>query len=338
VAKAHECEACERLAPAHEGPRTPRRYQFTLWEVAHALTLVGAGASYRSASEAVRREINRPARNPKKGRRFSSQPHLLEDWVEVFAPVVDEAFRELTWPEVIVVDELPFHLTTGFSGGRHHFSVLGALGYPKGWLCLLRATPDRSAAGWSAFFRSKAGRPLRVVCDGSPGLRTAIADAWRPPDTPLVWTCHHHLAGQILDTLPSGSPLAALAPASLQALSAWHDFVDRAHGYPAPRLHEWIEANQELVVRQLTTPLHPLTGGALEAKLSTLRGWLADRRATFTNQRRTDRLLMLMRLQLNGHANRRTYHRLLQEHARRGGGHPLLKPRQIRDPILLPTL
>jgi hypothetical protein len=177
-----------------------------------------------------------------------------------------------------------------------------------------------------------------VVCDGSPGLRTAIADAWRPPDTPLVWTCHHHLAGQILDTLPSGSPLAALAPASLQALSAWHDFVDRAHGYPAPRLHEWIEANQELVVRQLTTPLHPLTGGALEAKLSTLRGWLADRRATFTNQRRTDRLLMLMRLQLNGHANRRTYHRLLQEHARRGGGHPLLKPRQIRDPILLPTL
>jgi len=338
VAKVHECEVCERLAPAHEGPRTPRRYQFTLWEVAHALTLVGAGASYRSASESVRREINRPARQPKNGRRYSTQPHLLEDWVEVFAPVVDAAFAEFTWPEVIAVDEVPFHLTTGLSGGRHHFSVLGALGYPSHRVCLLRATPDRSATGWTEFFRSKAGRPARVVCDGSPALRTAIEAAWPAPTTPLVWSCHHHLAQQILDKIPVGSPLAPPAHAALQALSGWDDFVQQAHRYPLPRLDEWIEAHQDLVVHQLTTPLPPLTTGALEAKLTVLRGWLADRRATFTNQRRTDRLLMLMRLQLNGHANRRTYHRFLQEHARSHGGNPLLKPRQIRDSILLPTL
>ena len=338
VAKAHECEACERLAPAHEGPRMPRRYQFTLWEVAHALTLVGAGASYRSASEAVRREINRPARSPRNGRRFSSQPHLLEDWVEVFAPVVDAAFMELTWPDVIAVDEVPFHIASGLAGGRHHFSVLAALGYPQGRLSLLRASPDRSSAGWFEFFRSKAGRPARVVCDGSPALRLAIQAAWPPPGTPMVWTCHHHLVAQIVEKLPSGAPPADLAPGALQGLSQWHDFVEKARRYPAQRLHDWIDANQEMVVRQLTSPLHPLTTGALEAKLTVLRSWLADRCATFTNQRRTDRLLMLMRLQLNGVANRRTFHRLLQEHARSRDGNPLLKPRQVRDSILLPTL
>lgn len=338
VAKAHECDVCERPAPAQEGPRTPRRYQFTLWEVAHALTLVGAGISYRSASEAVRREIDRPARQPKDGRRYSTQPHLLEDWVEVFAPVVDAAFRELTWPEVIAVDEVPFHVTTGTTSGAHHFSVLGALGYPRGRVCLLRTAPDRSAAGWTDFFRSLAGRPERVVCDGSPALRVAIEMAWPPPRTPRVWTCHLHLVRQILEKLPLLSPLGALVPGALQSLPAWRDFVVDASSYPEPRLHAWLEANQDLVVRQLTDPLHPLTTGGLEEKLTTLRGWLADRRGTFANQRRTDRLLMLMRLQLNGHANRRTYHRLLQEHARSRGGIPLLKPRQVRDPLGIPSL
>jgi hypothetical protein len=356
VAKAHECEVCERPAPAHEGPRTPRRYQFTLWEVAHALTLVGAGASYRSASEAMRREINRPARRPKDGRRFSTQPHLLEDWVEVFGPVVDAAFTELTWPEVIAVDEVPFHVKpsrahhvtdgddvpfgveAGRARARLHFSVLGALGYPKGRVCLLRAASDRSAIGWTAFFLSRAGRPSRVVCDGSPAIRVAIESAWPPPSTPLIWTCHHHLVRQILEKLPRGAPLSDLAGPALQGLSRWHEFVALARDYPAPHLHHWIETHQDLVLRQLSSPLHPLTTGGLEEKLNTLRGWLADRRGTFSNQQRTDRLLMLMRLQLNGHANRRTYHRLLQEHARSGGGNPLLKPRQIRDSILFPTL
>jgi hypothetical protein len=338
VAKTHECDVCERVAPAQEGPRTPRRYQFTLWEVAHALTLVGAGVSYRSASEAVRREIDRPARQPKGGRRYSSQPHLLEDWVEVFAPVVDAGFGELTWPEVIAVDELAFHVTTGRTSGSHHFSVLGALGYPRRRVVLLKAAPDRSATGWFEFFRSRAGWPARVVCDGSAALRAAIALAWPAPETPVVWTCHHHLVRQIVEKLPATSPLAPLAAGALQSVPAWRDFVVRAYLYPEPRLHAWLEANQDLVLRQLTDPLHPLTTGALEAKLTTLRGWLADRRATFTNQRRTDRLLMLMRLQLNGHANRRTYHRLLQDHARSRGGSPLLKPRRVRDPLGIPSL
>lgn len=338
VAKPHECDVCERPAPAQEGPRTPRRYQFTLWEVAHALTLVGAGISYRSASEAVRREIDRPARQAKDGRRYSNQPHLLEDWVEVFAPVVDAAFQELTWPEVIAVDEVPFHVTTGATSGSHHFSVLGALGYPSRRVLLLKAAPDRSAAGWFEFFRSRAGRPARVVCDGSPALRAAIDMAWPAPETPVVWSCHHHLVRQIVEKLPSNSPLAASAPGALQSVSAWREFVVAAFLYPEPRLHAWLEANQDLVLRQLTDPLHPLTTGALEEKLTTLRGWLADRRGTFANQRRTDRLLMLMRLQLNGHANRRTYHRLLQEHARSRGGTPLLKPRHVRDPLGLPSL
>jgi hypothetical protein len=300
--------------------------------------LVGAGASYRSASESVRREIDRPARQQKNGRRYSNQPHLLEDWVEVFAPVVDAAFRELTWPEVIAVDEVPFHLATGGPSGSHHFSVLGALGYPNGRVCLLQAASDRSAIGWTAFFRSRAGRPSRVVCDGSPTIRVAIEYAWPPPSTPLIWTCHHHLVRQILEKLPRGAPLSDLAGTALQGPSSWHEFVAVARDYPAPHLHHWIETHQDLVLRQLSSPLHPLTTGGLEEKLNTVRGWLADRRGTFSNRQRTDRLLMLMRLQLNGHANRRTYHRLLQEHARSRGGDPLLKPRQVRDSILFPTL
>src|SRR5258708_35676581 len=128
-----------------------------------------------------------------------------------------------------------------------------------------------------------------------------------------------------------------MAGAALQGLSSWHEFVAVARDYPAPHLHHWIETPQDLVLRQLSNPLHPLTTGGLEEKLNTLRGWLADRRGTFSNQQRTDRLLMLMRLQLNGQATRRTYHRILQDHARPRGPHPPLNPPPPPHPPRPPT-
>ena len=338
LAQAGECELCERPTPAQEGPRTPRRYQFTLWEIAQALTLVGAGASYRSASAALRREISRPARSQRDERRFSSEPHLVADWVAVFAPVIDVAFPELSWPEVIAVDEVPFAARSERGASADRFAILGALGYPNHRVIQLSAFPDRTSSSWYKFFASRQGLPSRVVCDGSPAIRAAVGMRWPQPMTPLIWISHHHLAQQIMGKLPIGAPLIELAKTAIRDLQSWEEFVASARNYPAPNLHAWIDSNQDLVKRQLTAALPPMSTGGLEDKLNTVRGWFDDRRSSFSNRQRTDCLLMLMRIQLNGHANRHTYHRLLQSHARGNHGSPARQPREIRDQRGHPSL
>ena len=135
-----DCYECERLFAAHEGPPTPRLYEFAAREIAVALARVGEGQSYRSAAAKIRERANRtPARGPHRRRRLR-HGQLVADWVEVFAPVVFERFRldiEEHYAKVmagegtLLLDALPFHIKGRVrkQGGVRVFSVYAAMSY-----------------------------------------------------------------------------------------------------------------------------------------------------------------------------------------------------------------
>jgi hypothetical protein len=60
--------------------------------------------------------------------------------------------------------------------------------------------------------------------------------------------------------------------------------------------------------------------GELEERLSILRQQLAGRRGTLANRERTNRLLMLAQLELNGRADERNYAEIIKEETLARGG------------------
>ena len=101
----------------------------------------------------------------------------------------------------------------------------------------------------------------------------------------------------------------------------------------------WLQANRPLVAAQFATTIYgPLSTGALEASLRSLKRWLEDRRGSFRNQERTDRLLALMRNHLNGAASFGSYRRALTAYLINNRGEPTLPHREIRYPAGAGTL
>jgi hypothetical protein len=85
---------CERHVERREGPKAPRHYQFVARRIAEALQAVGAGASYMHASRVTRDRAHRFRFDAETGElRESAHGQLVADWVELFAPVVFEAYR-----------------------------------------------------------------------------------------------------------------------------------------------------------------------------------------------------------------------------------------------------
>jgi len=87
------CESCERDVALHEGPHAARRYQFVARGIAETLVAVGAGSTYRDAALVARERAKRLRVGPGGEPRFSRHGSLAMDWIEVFAPVVFEAYR-----------------------------------------------------------------------------------------------------------------------------------------------------------------------------------------------------------------------------------------------------
>jgi hypothetical protein len=91
---ADACEVCEREVGFHEGPHAARKYQFVARGIAEALKAVGAGSTYRDVALAARERARRLRVDPSTGElRFTRNPSLVMDWVEVFAPIVFEPYR-----------------------------------------------------------------------------------------------------------------------------------------------------------------------------------------------------------------------------------------------------
>jgi hypothetical protein len=317
---------------------------FTAREVAAALMRVGEGMTYRATGRYVRRLANRL--KPAWG---TIPPHpsrdgsLVEDWVEVFAPVVFEPRRPTEWPEVLILDDLPFRVRSTVTAGGTivAYRVFGALadhGRGVSSVIRLQAFPDKTPASWQGFLTGLTGSPSLIVCDAESGMLRGIELAFgsQPYNSPVVWLCHYHLKRALSKLLYRYKAHPVLAAALDRALSSprdWQRFVRFSTRYRLRQLDRWLDqpdptwwagkgSRYDRIVWQLDEqlPWLPASTGALEAKLDWLREQLKQRRFALRNRERTNRMLSLTQLHLNGQDNELAYSHSIREAIAADGG------------------
>ncbi len=350
---ADACELCERGVDLHEGPHAARKYQFVARGIAEALTMVGAGLTYRDAALVARERAKRLRADPKSGEpRFSRHRSLVMDWVEVFAPVVFEPHRPRAWPASgsLLLDDLPFRVRD-LETGRHRiaFRIFSAMGYeggrPKLWR--LEAFTSKSQPDWEAFLGALDGAPPRVVCDNDRGLTSAVRA--RFPDAELYlceWHLRHalerlmgkirteesHHRGAIDELLPD-------VEAAFTGPSFWAPFRERAHAAGIPRLSEWLNTTGPIIEDQFARrgprcarPTDtPLTTSPLDGLINPIRAAIQPRAYGLKNRQRTNRMLMLMQLHTNRQDDQRAYVRHIRDCLEVNQGRPSVARRAVVD-------
>jgi hypothetical protein len=358
-----ECYECERVYAGHEGPPTPRLYEFSTREVAAALARVGEGMSYRRAAKVVRERAGRPRLGEDGEPVLSRHAQLVCDWVEIFAPVVFERFRpqiEARYAPVVVgegtliLDAVPFHIRRPDRrpGGDRVFSVFSALAAtPKG-ASLVRWQPfhgeqGRCAWEWERFLGSLPGAPARVVCDLDDDILPAVERLWPQTDLYLCeWHLRERLRVVLYENGHSGGAAAGLLEQAFWSLQGWKSFVAEARKLRVKQLDQWIVRRGTLVEWQLSRRPGPwaqgrgqaVATGPLEQKQKLLREWIGPRAFQFTNRARLDRLLMLIQLHIDGYANEPVYSAAIRDWLRSNGGRPRAARRAITDPRGAPSL
>lgn len=181
-----DCLDCERPVPKHEGPPAPRQQLYTVKEVAQTLVRVGQGITYRGAGRMLRNDAGR-LKVSKFGFKYPSRDSsVVEDWVEVFAPVVFEPHAPSRWPPMVMLDDAPFDIrsTQNAGGKKVVFRIFAALGYDeqlKRSVTKLEGFPNKSPLSWKRFLTSIPGRPQWIVCDNESGMLKGIELAWPHP-------------------------------------------------------------------------------------------------------------------------------------------------------------
>ncbi|MGH2873006.1 MAG: transposase [Solirubrobacteraceae bacterium] len=343
------CEQCERGVESHEGPHAARKYQFVARGIGEALMMVGAGSTYREAALVSRERAKRVRADPRTGQpRHSRHGSLVMDWVEVFAPVVFEAYRSLTWPAEgsLLLDDLPFRVRDPSTGRTCvAFRVFAALGYqagrPKLWS--LRAYTSKSQADWEAFVGSLPGAPRRVVCDNDDGLTHAVRA--RFPDAELYlceWHLRHALERLMINIRRQEPACREVIDGLLPALegaftgpSSWARFTEQADAAAIPRVSEWLKGTGEIVASQfprrgLRWAGMPLTS-PLEAVLEPIRDSIKPRAYGLKNRERTNRMLMLMQLHANHQDDLTAYVRHIRDWLEAHHGRPSTARRAVVD-------
>lgn len=315
----NSCGECERGFSPHEGHQTPRTYSFTVKDIVSALIAVGEGVSYRQAASRVRRRSGRLWTSPTGYPVASYHASIVCDWVEVYAPLVTAGHAPAAWPEVVVLDAVPFKLPDVYpngapkQAGRQHFSVLAAVGYEndQSRLWSWQADTAHTALAWENFCRSIPGAPVHVIADADGAIANAVRTVW--PQAKL-WGCQWHNGERIKRLLVrrglytvEGSKssdermerFTSLGQAAKWAAynpKSWNRFTIEADRYADPEVRRWIARNGPTITDEFETrPDHvPKSTGALEGHLAWLRGKLEDRSHAFRNQERTNRLLALM--------------------------------------------
>ncbi len=354
------CDQCERDVELHEGPHAARKYQFVARGIAEALAAVGAGSTYRDAAAVARERARRLRADAETGEpRFSRHGSLVMDWVEVFAPVVFEARRPRVWPASgsLLLDDLPFGVRDPASG-RHRiaFRVFAAMGYdagrPKLWR--LEAFTSKSQPDWEAFLGALDGAPPRVVCDNDLGLTNAVRG--RFPDAELYlceWHLRHALE-RLMTKIRSEQPgrretIDELLPeveAAFTGPSFWAPFVERAHAAAIPRLSGWLNTTGAIVEQQFarrgprpSRPADmPLSTSPLDAFINPIRASIQPRAYGLKNRERTNRMLTLMQLHANRHADVNAYTHLIRDWLHANHGRPAVDRRALTDPDGAPSL
>jgi len=341
------CQHCDRPFTSRDAPAGPRKHSFSLADIAHALFLVGSGWSYRAASERARTD----AHIHRRGSGSPAVPNrdwgLTADWVELCSPVLMATLLPKSWPtQAVVLDTLPLHAAgavnaAGFparSGGGAVWSVLMAGGYEADVFKIyrLRAVPaSPTARDWADFLTALPGRPRRVLSDDDSTILAGVRIAWPGMQHMIGWDkLLRRLATSDDSALRRdrrhsiNDPLWIGAMDVLQNRRGWLNFVRLVRMEPRPGPVEtlaWIKRHSPRIRRQFAmVPKWPSDTGPLEQKGAELRGMLVNRKYSFRNQERTNRLLDLITLHLNGADKERTYIRLLHEHVHKT--HGLLPP------------
>lgn len=350
------CAECERGFSPHEGHQTPRTYSFTVKDIASALVAVGKGTTYRQAASRVRNRSGRLWTSPLGHPVASPHASIVCDWVEVYGPVVTAGHGPSSWPEVVVLDALPFRLPDFYPNGapkragRQHFSVLAALGYEEGEsrLWSWQAHAAHTALAWKDVLESLPGSPDHVVADADTAIAKAVRSVW--PQAQL-WGCQWHNRQRIKRLLvrqglytkkgskPSDrrekrfTPLALAAAGAAHHPKAWDRFTAEARRYANPEVLRWIARNGPTITTEFATrPDHvPGSAGALEGHLQWLRDKLEHRSHAFRNQERTNRLLALMASHRWKRANENTYATSIRAELGVEGGFASSHQRLIND-------
>ncbi|MEW2549913.1 hypothetical protein AB0910_29805 [Streptomyces sp. NPDC047002] len=346
----------EDRAKEAEELRTARKYQFTAYDIASGLVLVGRGTSYAQAGHDVRERAARrwgPAAAGDAARRHGT---LVSDWVEVYAEALwrAQAPCQDTWPDTVLVGVLPL-LAPG-PGGRGGapalaFSVFVALTHRPGArpaIFAIRLSTGTGAAHWASFLREldreRAGAPARVVGDGSPALATAVRRVWPAEGgagtpRPVLWY-DEHLLREEARRICRDHGLDRREGRLWQALQRgwrgradWDRFAAEARRHAVPELDRWLAFAGPVMERQLAARDRgrPVSRRPVRAALAELERRLGTRRAAFGNRARTERLLRLMALDVSGVARVHAWTDLICVWLERSGGRPASSQRRITD-------
>ena len=285
--------------------------------------------------------------------RFTRHGSLVMDWVEVFAPVVFEAYRPHQWPTSgsLLLDDLPFRVRDPSSGRfRIAFRVFAAMGYDAGRskLWRLEAFTTKSRPDWEAFLGALDGAPPRVVCDNDDGLTKAVRA--RFPDAELYlceWHLRHALE-RLMGKLRSEQPqhrdaIDELLPdveAAFTGPAFWAAFLKRAHAAGIPRVSEWLNTTGRVVEEQFgrrglrwKRPADmPLSTSPLDAFINPIRASIKPRAHGLKNRERTNRMLTLMQLHANGQDDVHAFTHLIRARLEGNSGRPGVDRRAIVDP------
>lgn len=331
----HTCGSCEADLAPHQGPRSPRAYSFPVREAAAALVAVGSGLTYTEAAQAAR------ARAGRRPVAVGLGAQLVGNWVEVLAPVVAAAHHEVAWPETIVCDSTSFFVTNTRTGYRSlAFNVLAVWGYPagrrKGRLWALSASHQATNVEWSELLERLPGTPRLVVADHDRAIHAAVANHWPlnglPPrnwspvqSEPFVKWCEHHLhelARGHLRTYGRDQDRTArqLLHEAFRSPHGWDAF--RAYAAQLVQLDHWCSGAESWVrpqaSRRTQLPDHH-ANGAVEQSLQQVIALIGRRAYSFRNRHRTNQLLELARLRINGVADEVTYAAAIRDHLNSGG-------------------
>jgi hypothetical protein len=345
-----ECSECEREIHRHEGPPTPRRFDFAAREVARALVSVGSGTTYRRAGFEARDRSGRLRFSQRGWELKNNDGNTVADWVELFAPSIFEQRSPKEWPRILALDAQPFAVASSNGHPKRRvqpaFHVFGAYGWDahgSGSVIALRAQPNftfkHGVLYWAAFLeelRRRFGDGLveQIVVDADDNIVQAIELVWpRTGPSPVVYVCHRHLKNRLLTILRQNHVAAAdrLYQAAEHAFdwqNRWDDFLALARQAGIRQVDAWLANWEPRVSFQIANQRgRKVSVGPLEQALTVVRNNLEDRRGAFKNRERLNRLLMLMQLDLNEQADERRYAKTIRDQLLANGGYS--SPRRV---------
>ncbi len=299
------CAECDNAVRRHQGPVVAHSYDYPVAAVAAALVAVGKGDSYAAPPRHARAMTRRPPTAQDDG------GQLVANWVEVFAGSIIAHYAETAWPETLLLDATAFRVPDAATGRQKlAFWVLAAYGYPagarRGSLWALMASPQGAQADWLRLLSAHDGAPAMVIADDAGAAAAGARLRWAGHEQPAITRCEWHLRDNALKLmvahgLSADSTLHTLLGGAFTSPAGWHVFKDAASPYR--NLAAWAARNDGVVTAQVARrdalPAHHSLA-AVEAVLAHV-GQRIERRAfLLRNEARTNLLLGLMRLDLNG--------------------------------------